>query len=319
MWRLPNRQWILALPPLTIALLQAVIGLLQDSSSAATAATNTAVSGTFVNRDHFSAMLEMCLPFAAGAVFEFAPAGIRGLAACAGAATAALLFVGIALSLSRGGLLIALVSLVLLIWLHAITGMRGIARAVTVAGSLFAVASIGVVVMSGRMLDRLITSTAGDLPLGDRIRFWQESWRVVGAYPIVGCGFGGFVSAVMPFRATSVTKTLDYAHNDYLQFLAEGGIVPFVLACIVGAIVLLAAWRAVFRPSDPRRRGLAIACSVALYAGLLHSAVDLITYVPATAMLLCWISGMTEGLRFDERAPARPGIQRFRQTTSVPV
>jgi len=296
MWRMPGRQWLIAIPPMAIAALEAVIGILQNQSRSAT----VSVTGTFVNRDHFSATLEMCLPFAAGAVFGFAPRGMKALGACAGAATAALYLAAIVLSLSRGGFFIAFVSLLLLIWLHAITGMRRPMRLFAVLGSSVAVACAAIVLASGGLLERMAASTGGDLPFSDRFYFWKETAHVIAAYPLFGCGFGGFVSAVAPYRAFSVTRTLDYAHNDYLQFLAEGGIVPFAMALIAASLVAQAVWRGIFRQPSPSRRGFAIACGVALLAGAIHSAFDLITYVPATAMLLCWIAGMAAGLEFDQ-------------------
>jgi O-antigen ligase len=80
-------------------------------------------------------------------------------------------------------------------------------------------------------------------------RCWKETLRVVAAYPFTGCGFGAFGSAVTPFRQTAAILTLDYAHNDYLQFLAEGGIVPFIFALIVCVIVIRAALLGVLRPA----------------------------------------------------------------------
>jgi len=290
--RMPERPWIVALPPVLIASLEAAIGFVQNSSGVA----NVTVSGTFVDRDHFAAMLEMCLPFAVGAVLEFAPGGVRAWAACAGAGVAALLFAGITFSLSRAGFFVALVSILLLIWLHAMTRLRGAARIFAAGGSLLAVTSASAVFASGRLLERMASSTSGDIPLNDRFLFWKEALRVVAAYPVFGCGFGGFVSAVTPYRAASVTRTLDYVHNDYLQFLAEGGVIGVAMAVVVGTIVARAAWRGILRTRSQRRRDFAIVCTVSLLAGTIHSGVDLITYVPATGMLLCWIAGMTAGL-----------------------
>ena len=296
MWRMPGRQWMVAAPLLVIATLEALVGIVQDSAGVA----GVVVSGTFVNRNHFSAMLEMCMPFAASAVFEFAPRGRRALAACAGAVGAAVLLAGITLSLSRAGFFIALISLFLLAWLHAMIRMRGAARALTTLGILLAVACAGILLASGGLLDRMAAPPSGEVALNDRFLFWKETLRVIEAYPIFGCGFGGFVSAVAPYRAAAVAKTLDYAHNDYLQYIAEGGAIALALAGIVGCLVARTLWRGAFAQPQGRRNGFALACAVALFAGLIHSGIDLITYVPATGMLLCWIAGMGAGLEFGE-------------------
>lgn len=298
MWRLPGKQWLIVLPPLLIAVVEASIGIVQDSSGVA----NTTVSGTFVNRNQFSALLEMCLPFAVGLILDFAPQGARALAACAGALVSALLMAGIVLSLSRGGYFIALLSFLFLGWVYALTRLRGLARIFTMLVSLLAVAGATLALASGRLLDRMLPAAAGlaaEASLSDRIAFWKETLHVITAYPIFGCGFGGFISAVTPFRATAAARTLDYAHNDYLQFLAEGGFIAVIPAAIVGILIARALWRGVFLQPHPRRRTFAIACMVSVFAGMFHSAFDLITYVPATGMLLCWIAGMAAGLEFD--------------------
>lgn len=312
MWRLPARPWVIALPPLAVALAESVIGFMQNA-----AGSNAVVSGTFVNRDHYSALLEMCLPFAAGVVFIFATKGIRAVAACAGAATAALLLAAIAVTLSRAGFAIALFSLLLLAWIHGAIRLRGVKRVLTLGGSLLAAVAAAGVLASGGLLDRIGSSVAGDRGFGDRALFWKETLQVVHAYPLAGCGFGAFSSAVTPYRQAAVIRTLDYAHNDYLQFLAEGGIIPFLFAAIVCVIVIRAALRGVLRAAPLERRGFAIACSVALLAGMLHSAVDLITYVPATGMLLCWIGGMAAGLDFDRGARRYSGA--FYSETKVGI
>jgi hypothetical protein len=47
---------------------------------------------------------------------------------------------------------------------------------------------------------------------------------------------------------------------------------------------------------DPEKRYFAVACAGALAAILLHSTVDFNLYIPANAMVLMWIAGMTAGL-----------------------
>ena len=48
---------------------------------------------------------------------------------------------------------------------------------------------------------------------------------------------------------------------------------------------------------DPGARYFAVACAGALAAILVHSLADFNLYIPANAMLLAWIAGMTAGLR----------------------
>ena len=64
-------------------------------------------------------------------------------------------------------------------------------------------------------------------------------------------------------------------------------------------------------------RALGIALTAALAAILLHSFVDFNLYVPANAMLVVWIAGITEGLRFTVRKTARVGATVFVEAEPV--
>ena len=56
-----------------------------------------------------------------------------------------------------------------------------------------------------------------------RIGIWRDTVRLIRAYPWIGCGLGAFERALSPFRTFAPNNTVDYAHNDYLQIVAELG------------------------------------------------------------------------------------------------
>ena len=55
--------------------------------------------------------------------------------------------------------------------------------------------------------------------------------------------------------------------------------------------------RGAVKSADSEVRYFAVACAGALTAILLHSLADFNLYIPANAMLLAWIAGMTAGNR----------------------
>jgi len=95
--------------------------------------------------------------------------------------------------------------------------------------------------------------------------------------------------------------TQDYAHNDYLQFLAELGAVGFAIAAALLLLVLILSIRASFRHPKPAGQWIGLACTGALTAILIHSIADFNLYVPANATVLAWICGVAAGGSLDSR------------------
>lgn len=70
-----------------------------------------------------------------------------------------------------------------------------------------------------------------------RFAMWRGALGIAEAYPIFGSGLGTFVVQYPAFRELGDLRTLGYfAHNDYLQFLAEGG------PALLGFLLLLVGW-----------------------------------------------------------------------------
>jgi hypothetical protein len=108
---------------------------------------------------------------------------------------------------------------------------------------------------------------------------------------------GGYETAFLRFKVTHPLVTDDFAHNDYLQVLAELGILGLsIMAALAVSMVKTAVQKAV-GSADSGTRFFAVACAGAMAAILVHSLADFNLYIPANAMLLAWIAGMTAGFR----------------------
>jgi O-antigen ligase len=135
-------------------------------------------------------------------------------------------------------------------------------------------------------------------PTGEgRARLWAETVPLIRAYPVFGCGLGGYETAFMRFKSFEPLVTDDFAHNDYLQLLAELGLVGFAIGAALALSVVRTAVQKALGSADAGTRYFAVACAGALAAILVHSVADFNLYIPANAMLLAWIAGMTAGLR----------------------
>ena len=297
------RMWTLAVPIIIIAALEAAYGLLLFFQGAE---LQHSAHGTYINRNHFAGLLEMALPFAIMYAVAIARDGraqsrrpaLAALRACVLFAVAALILVGIIYSYSRMGFVACLLSLFLM-GLLALNG-RVPSKVKWAVGAAFAVLALGAFIFlpPDPLVQRFANLTLGDeLTEEGRIFIWEEALSLVKAYPLLGSGLGGFESVFFRHQKAVPVQGVDFAHNDYLQYLVELGAIGFVIGGVLLLCILGHAARGVREAAGPREHALAVACTCSLAAILLHSIVDFNLYVPANALMLAWISGISVSLR----------------------
>ena len=255
-----------AIPIIVVAALEAVIGLCGMTPEGG-------AHGTYVNRNHFAGLLEMALPFAAvGALrsrWLWVPAG--------------LIFAGIVCSYSRGGFLSTLCALSLAGIMLAgsrVTGRRKWLAAVPILAGAFL---LFLYLPPDQFFRRFAEDSLEQVStLGGRLQFLKPAPQLVEKYAVLGCGLGGFESAFYRIKDIMPGGTVEYAHDDYLQALIELGVTGFLIVAVLIGSALREAVRAEH-----------IACIASLAAILLHSFFDFNLYIPANAMVLAWVTGLS--------------------------
>ena len=299
-WRLRLNNWMVAVPLVLVASLEGLLAVIQTTVQP----SRLGVSGTYVNHNHLAGMLELSLPFSLAVVAvllkrirsDRPPGGVLTAKAAAGVAGAALVFAGLLCSFSRAGFVAALISVAVMAAL-ALTA-RGTSRAriaAALAAILFLAAAFFLLLPDGFIVRYAgVASTDGLLREG-RVSLWSETLDLVRAYPLLGCGFGAYQSAFYQFKRSWPQVTDDYAHNDYLQLLAELGPLGLLsgLWLVAGILAgVIAARRDLPHPSLP----VALACAGSLVAIGIHSAADFNLYIPANSMQFAWILGIASAL-----------------------
>ena len=289
------RPWIPAIPLLVIGGAEAVMGLFQAFAGPSTAGA----TGTYANRDHFSGFLEMLFPVAVLCGLSAIRSKTLGRSTAMWASSsfwlvAILLLLGIAYSLCRMGLFVTLgvvIAMGLLAWRPRRTSQRWLSIIVVSTGLL-----VVVLLSPAQLVDRFANTTVTDRASDDsRVGIWKDTLPLVRDYPLFGCGLGGFGSVFTKHQTIAPDYGVAFAHNDYLQALAEMGIVGFIILLVALASIVFPTFRGAFQVASENRRLLAVACSSAWCAILLHSLVDFNLYIPANAMTLAWIAGMGSG------------------------
>jgi hypothetical protein len=261
------------------------------------------VTGTFVNRNHFSGYLEMIVPLALGlavARMNMMTFGVRGfreklllwtskglLVNILVAGAAVLMAVAVLLSNSRSGAAVLVFTVFLFLGLSVVaysrTGFRQPWIGRTVRAVFLGVVLLALAVGIGSTVRRFALD---DLLHEDRPQYWANTLEMVGDFPLFGTGLGTFASAYGAYEKGNLSeRRLVHAHNDYLEYLAELGVAGAAL--LFGIVLFLAvsaylAWRT---RRNAQARALALGGLVSLAAIGLHAATDFNLHVPANMVL----------------------------------
>jgi len=132
-----------------------------------------------------------------------------------------------------------------------------------------------------KTMQRIEQTTVRDV--GERGDPGAQALALARDYPVFGAGGGTFYTAFTRYRGPELRAYFDHAHNDYIQFLAETGIVGLALAASLPAFALALAVLALARRRDPLARGFAFAVLMGVCSLAIHSAVDFNLQIPANA------------------------------------
>lgn len=300
-YRTARRPFATVWPFLLIAALQSALGMLQYYGPGSAELAR----GTYVNRNHYAGFLEMSLPFPIMyALFtlrrgqkRFESPARPALLACLLLALAALLLLAITHSLSRGGFLATLASLFVMALLAIAPGWPAWKRWLPIAGAALLAILAFLYLPTDQLIARFADIAATeDISSNTRAQIWRDTSLFIAAFPVFGCGLGGYESGFLRYKTVAPMYTVDYAHNDYLQILAEMGLLGFAVLVVLAFRLFTAAVSAASLPAGASERYLGLACCAAFTAILLHSLVDFNLYIPANAMLLSWVGGIAAGL-----------------------
>jgi O-antigen ligase len=208
---------------------------------------------------------------------------------------AACLLVGVILSLSRMGLVATLGATSVaaagaLVPLQA--GGKARSRVWRWTIPIMAPLCILALFSTNEMAARFGDLSTGELTAGGRTEIWKETAQLISHYKWAGCGLGAFERGLFQFKTTAPVNAVDFAHNDYLQVLAELGLPGAALVALLGVWILRRNLRFVLAVLRRRNWELGVGLLGSFVAIGLHSLVDFNLYIPANALTLAWLAGV---------------------------
>ncbi len=113
----------------------------------------------------------------------------------------------------------------------------------------------------------------------------RDTLTMIGDYPLVGTGGGTYEISFLRYKGKDIAIYYHHAHNDYLEFLAEYGVVGMSFLVLLVTSCLVSALYALRKRKHTLLKGMAFASSMGIIAILIHSTVDFNLQIPANAAL----------------------------------
>jgi O-antigen ligase len=248
---------------------------------------------SFVNQHHFAALMNMTLGLTLGILFGGAVKKDKNLLLLI---AAFLMGIAIFLTGSRGAVVsfVGVLGFVLaprfLPQKNAASGEKIFSQNqffLLIGVIVLVVGLFGAVVLLGGDQSLLrgaaFQNKTADFSSG-RTHFWSVALKIFFDYPILGVGLNAFGAAFTRYDDWNGVFRVEQAHNDYLQTLADAGIIGF--ACVAAFIYFLFRQSlAIIKSSTSDfRRGVAQGALAGCFGILIHSFFDFPLRTPANAL-----------------------------------
>jgi len=260
-------------------------------------------SGTYVNPNHMAGFLEMLLPLAL--VYTMVGRAKVVTKVFLGYAALAML-AGIGVSVSRGSWI---ATTVVLLVLFAILSIYRAQRLPALIMMFALVMGCTFFIAKTEYFQRRFRETfSKGLEQDTRVQVWDSTLQMWQDHFWIGVGPGHFDFRFREYRPEAIQLRPDRAHNEFLNLLADWGVIGTVLVCAALMCLfagVVRAWKHVRRPENEladnhsNRFAFFLGTFLGLLAVLAHSLVDFNMQIPANAILVfCLAAMLSSQLRY---------------------
>jgi O-antigen ligase len=238
--------------------------------------------GPFVNRNHFAGFVELTLPIGlAMLVFRGVQRDVYPLVGLLAIVPAGALI----LSGSRGGI-VSFAFEIAVLWLLA-RGKQASERPQFVGIGIIALAALALIAWlgAGRAIERFSTIHIGEVTVNRRVSMFRGAMHLFADHPITGVGLGALVAAYPRYETVYDGKLVDHVHNDYIEMLAETGLLGGICGLAFLWILFRQAKSCYAAEQGHFSRALHVGAVGGLCGMLLHSFVDFNLHIPSNALL----------------------------------
>jgi O-antigen ligase len=262
-------------------------------------------SGTYICPNHLAGFLEMLLPV--GLAYTLTGRLPHLLRVFLGYSCLVLL-AGVGVSVSRGGWLATVAALLLFFILLIQKRQYRIPALIVLLLLVGAVAfAYSKAEPARKRLENTFVLDSQDT-IRIRVWLWRSTFRMWRDHFWLGVGPGHFDYRFPNYRSEEFQSRPGYAHNDYLNTMAEWGVVGTGLILTTLLLLYASAFkilkyvrreRSELTTKPSNRRAFVFGASIGLVAILIHSLTDFNMHVPANAILAVALMALLSGnLRF---------------------
>ena len=150
-----------------------------------------------------------------------------------------------------------------------------------VLGALLAVSWIGV----QKVLERFSTNSAIEVTSGKRASMRHDTWRIFRDHPVLGTGLGTLQMVFPPYESMYDGKIVNHTHNDYLEALAETGILGGLCCAWFLVILFVESFKGLGGLGSSFNSAMNLSGLVGCCGLLVHSLFDFNLHIPANGLL----------------------------------
>lgn len=288
---------------LTVLIFQIIYGVLANSIGQTTILGIwpkehyiTSATGSFVNHNHYANFIAIATPIALGYILTSNHLTQKKFSKYIKYLSCVTLLlattVALIASLSRGATASGLFGLTALLSIYFFR-YKPIDRKTFFAMSFiscFLLIGILSFIEIGDIIDRFKRVLIYDM----RWEIWEATFELPSSLWILGSGGGTFADVFWRVHPPTTPKTAYFAHNDYIQFLIEYG--------VIGAIFMITALCYWYRKIHLKKLNfLQISSLISVVVMGLHSIVDFSLHIPANAILFWFCVGLIFNNNLDKK------------------
>ncbi|MFQ6082951.1 MAG: O-antigen ligase family protein [Candidatus Aminicenantia bacterium] len=268
------------------------------------------VTGTFVNRDHFAGYLEMIIPLTIGLILAkiefFSPRekslkekilylsqknALKNIILTGGVIV---MSIALIFTKSRSGIVILIFSFILMFLLTVYFREKIKMRRVWSRNFLKVTFSFIIILSLFIGINQiLIRFSPEDISQEGRYVTWSNTGLIIKDFFLWGTGLGTFSSMYPVYEVIDTPGFLSHAHNDYLEFFSELGIIGFSLLLICLGYLFYRISKTWASRFHPEMKGIGLGGITAIVAIFIHSLADFNLQIPANAVLFTIIFALT--------------------------